>query len=165
MKSNWPILLFLPLFPCALLADETDTRVDFHPEIIGVEEGAIQNADSGTEIWRGGPHNGETRLVKTAVRVSDYSVNSMIRVNWSDYETKEGEYLFAKMDKHFDELLRDRWKAAPLVGEPLQALPKEGFVPYSHLIDQVTYLHPVVIRNHGLFHKRFPGDPGFSCGR
>ena len=45
------------------------------------------------------------------------------------------------------ELLRDRWKLAPLVGEPLQAAPKEGFRPYSHLLDQVTYLHPVVIRN------------------
>ena len=359
MNAARPLLLLLPLFPCLLLADETGTCVSVRPEIIGVDEGAIQNAGCGTEIWHGGPHNGETRLVQTAVSVSDYSVNSMIRVAWYDHEAEEGGYLFAKMDKNFEyciqygqklnigcfvtstnrgitidgglcaypayvhealqsseqkdikyttsrgnitrwepnfenpyffqrydvllgafaeylegsqtfdgktierkklvryiemrhfgfwgegaypkrlvpsnseclirfadafarhfpdirllvptngmvyspptydtikdyhfhlltakndvglfgifrdnwgwdenlsyvqklfyeankyekdggklyELLRDRWKSAPLTGEPLQALPKEGFRPYSHLLDQVTYLHPVVIRN------------------
>lgn len=359
MNCNGLLMLFLSLLPCALFADQPDEPVDVHPVIIGVDAGAIQNAGSGAEIWNGGPHNGESRLIQTAVRVSDYSVNSMIRVKWSDYEAEKGEYLFAKMDKHFEyciqygqklnigcfvtstnhgitidgglcaypvyvhealqdseqkdikyttsrgnitrwepnfenpyfferydalleafakylegsqtfdgrsvqrkklvryiemrhfgwwgegayprrlvpsnsdclirfadafakhfpdirllvptngmvyspstydtikdyhfhlltakndvglfgifrdnwgwdenlsyvqklfyasnkyekdgvrlyELLRDRWKLAPLVGEPLQALPKDGFRPYSHLIDQVTYLHPVVIRN------------------
>jgi hypothetical protein len=45
------------------------------------------------------------------------------------------------------ELLRDRWKVAPLVGEPAQVGPREGFRPYSTLLDQVDYLRPVVIRN------------------
>ena len=94
--------LLLLLVPCALLGAETVTQ----PEIITVGEGAIQNAGSGTEIWRGGPSNGEARLVKYAVRVSDYSTNSMIRVSWADYETGEGEYLFAKMDKNFEHCIQ-----------------------------------------------------------
>jgi len=102
MNCNGLLLLFLSLLPCALFADEADTSVDVHPVIIGVDAGAIQNAGSGAEIWNGGPHNGESRLIQTAVRVSDYSVNSMIRVKWSDYEVEKGEYLFAKMDKHFE---------------------------------------------------------------
>jgi hypothetical protein len=95
-----PILLLL--LPCGLSAAETVIR----PEIIPVEEGSIQNAGSGTEIWRGGPDNGESRLVKYAVRVSDYSVNSMIRISWCDYETEKGEYLFAKLDEHFEHCIR-----------------------------------------------------------
>jgi len=95
-----PILLLL--LSCGLPAAETVIR----PEIIPVEEGSIQNAGSGTEIWRGGPGNGESRLVKYAVRVSDYSVNSMIRISWCDHETKEGEYLFAKLDEHFEHCIR-----------------------------------------------------------
>ncbi|MHB8898204.1 MAG: hypothetical protein ACYC6Y_05615 [Thermoguttaceae bacterium] len=94
-------ILFL-LLPCGLPAAETVIR----PAIIPVEEGSIQNAGSGTEIWRGGPDNGESRLVKYAVRVSDYSVNSMIRISWCDYETKEGQYLFAKLDEHFEHCIR-----------------------------------------------------------
>ncbi len=85
----------------ALLAAEAQQHV-VRPTLILPEEGAIQNAGTGTEIWRGGPGDGETRLVKYAVRVSDYAVNSMIRVNWSDYEREEGEYLFADMDKYFE---------------------------------------------------------------
>ena len=102
MNRNWPFLLILSLIPCALSASERAAQTTVRPKIIGIEEGAIQNAGCGAEIWRGGPHNGETRLVQTAVRVSDYSVNSMIRVNWSDYEAEEGEYLFAKMDENFE---------------------------------------------------------------
>jgi hypothetical protein len=101
MNGKWPILFLLLLFPWAPLADETGTCVHIRPEIIGVHAGAVQNAGTGTEIWHGGPSNGETRLVQTAARVSDYAVNSMIRVNWSDYEREEGEYLFSEMDKHF----------------------------------------------------------------
>jgi len=102
MKCALSALVFLSLLPCVLFADDPVVRVHVRPDIIGVDEGAIQNAGCGTEIWRGGPHNGETRLVRTAVRVSDYSVNAMIRVNWSDYERREAEYLFARMDKHFE---------------------------------------------------------------
>ena len=74
------------------------------------DQGAIQNAGMGTEIWRGGPSNGETRLVNTAVQVSDYAVNSMIRVSWSDYERAEGEYLFKLMDKHFEYCIQYKQK-------------------------------------------------------
>lgn len=101
MNGKRPILFLLLLFPWVPLADETGTCVHMRPEIIGVDAGAIQNAGTGTEIWHGGPSNGETCLVQTAVRVSDYAVNSIIRVNWSDYEREEGEYLFSEMDKHF----------------------------------------------------------------
>ncbi|MBN2308693.1 MAG: hypothetical protein JXR94_06955 [Candidatus Hydrogenedentes bacterium] len=102
MGSGRPLLLLVALAPCALAADEGNTWVRVHPDVIGIDEGAIQNAGTGTEIWRGGPDNGEERLVVFAQRVSEYSVNSMIRVNWADYERGEGEYLFADMDKHFE---------------------------------------------------------------
>ncbi|MDA3927217.1 MAG: hypothetical protein PF904_21300 [Kiritimatiellae bacterium] len=72
------------------------------PEIIPVTQGAIQNAGAGTEVWHGGEKDGLTNLVKYAVRVSDYSVNSMIRVKWTDYEMEEGKYLFEKMDRNFE---------------------------------------------------------------
>jgi hypothetical protein len=87
---------------CALFGEEPGktTRV-VTPEVIPVEQGAIQNAGAGTEIWHGGPGNGVTQLVRYAVRVSDYSANAMIRVGWDAYETQEGEYHFEKMDKHF----------------------------------------------------------------
>ena len=106
MNRNWPLMLLLSVFPWVLPANETVAQTTIRPEIIGVDDGAIQNAGTGTEIWRGGPSNGETRLVKYAVRVSDYSTNSMVRVNWSDYEEDEGEYLFAKMDKNFEHCLQ-----------------------------------------------------------
>lgn len=82
-------------------AEEAQTDTSFSPEIISPDQGAIQNAGVGAEIWNGGPGNGVTNLVKYAVRVSEHAVNSMIRVSWADYEAKEGEYLFQKMDKHF----------------------------------------------------------------
>jgi hypothetical protein len=64
----------------------------------------------GTEIWQGGRGNGESRLVKYAVRVSDYAVNSMIRVNWADYEPTQGKYNFQQMDKHFASCIQHRQK-------------------------------------------------------
>jgi len=76
-------------------------RTDF--EVILPESGAIQNAGAGNEIWRGGPSDGETRLIDFAVKVSDFAVNSMIRVNWVDYEPTEGNYRFDKMDKYFED--------------------------------------------------------------
>ena len=56
----------------------------------------------GTEIWRGGPYDGVTNLIRYAVRVSDYSVNSMIRPAWDAFETQQGVYHFEKMDKLFE---------------------------------------------------------------
>jgi hypothetical protein len=103
---DWRVLLFLPLFLCRLFAEETPTCVNVSPEIISPDQGAIQNAGVGTEIWNGDPSNGVTNLVKYAVRVSDHAVNSMIRVSWADYETKEGEYRFQKMDKHFEHCIQ-----------------------------------------------------------
>lgn len=102
MTCRWLLLLLAGTLPLPLFGDETSGSTTIRPEIIGVEEGAIQNAGSGTEIWNGGPDNGESRLVKTAVRVSDYAVNSMIRIKWSDYEIEKGKYLFDKLDKHFE---------------------------------------------------------------
>ncbi|MDX9978890.1 MAG: right-handed parallel beta-helix repeat-containing protein, partial [Lentisphaeria bacterium] len=83
------------------MSDKGGTSMAVRPEIIGVEQGAIQNAGSGAEIWRGGPSNGNAELVNYAARVSDYSVNSMIRIRWCDYEEREGEYHFGALDQHF----------------------------------------------------------------
>jgi hypothetical protein len=94
-------IFFFLVLPGACLAGDSGPDASFSPAIIGPEQGAIQNAGCGTEIWRGGPDNGETRLVKTAVAVSDYAVNSMIRVSWDQYETEQGKYCFDRMDKHF----------------------------------------------------------------
>jgi len=82
------------------------------PEVIPVEQGAIQNAGAGTEIWHGGPGNGMTELVRYAVRISNYSANAMLRVGWDAYETQEGEYHFEKMDKHFCNTGRSSTSAA-----------------------------------------------------
>lgn len=102
MTRASPCLLLLFLWCSdALASGATKSVVHITPEIIGIDQGAIQNAGAGAEIWNGGPGNGVADLVKYAVRVSDYAVNSMIRVSWTDYETKEGEYCFQKMDKHF----------------------------------------------------------------
>ena len=87
-------------------AEDTNSRVTITPEIISPDQGAIQNAGVGAEIWNGGPSDGLTNLVKYAVRVSDHSVNSMIRVSWADYEAKEGEYRFQKMDKYFESCIQ-----------------------------------------------------------
>jgi len=55
--------------------------------------------------------------------------------------------LYEKDGVKLYELLRDRWKEAPLVGEPGRTEPKGDFRPYMCLLDQATYLHPAVIRN------------------
>ncbi len=82
----------------------TDNEEDW--SVIPVEQGAIQNAGCGTEIWHGGPFDGVTQLVNYAVRVSDYSVNSMIRPSWLDFEKEEGIYLFSKMDRNFQNCIK-----------------------------------------------------------
>jgi len=102
-KSTLPVLLFLSLVSaCALIRREPVTATTVVPEIITVEQGAIQNAGAGTEIWQGGPGDGVTNLIRYAVRVSDYSVNSMIRPGWDAFETEKGVYHFEKMDKLFE---------------------------------------------------------------
>ncbi|MDO5567087.1 MAG: hypothetical protein Q4G59_10565, partial [Planctomycetia bacterium] len=74
--------------------------------IIPVEEGAIQNAGIGTEIWYGGPSAGYDFMVKYAVQLREYALNSIIRATWSDYEEEEGVYLFEqKMDPFFQKAL------------------------------------------------------------
>lgn len=94
-KSTLPVLLFLSLVSaCALIRREPVTATTVVPEIITVEQGAIQNAGAGTEIWQGGPGDGVTNLIRYAVRVSDYSVNSMIRPGWDAFETEKGVYHF-----------------------------------------------------------------------
>ncbi len=98
---DWRILPLLMLCACALPVGSAEASECVTPEIIGVDQGAIQNAGAGAGIWNGGPGNGVTNLVRYALRVSDHAVNSMIRVSWADYEMKEGEYGFQKMDKHF----------------------------------------------------------------
>jgi len=102
--------LVVPLLLGTLLAPAWAQAGSGVPQIIRVEEGAIQNAGAGTEAWFGGPRDGETRLVKMAVRVSDHTVNSMLRISWADYETKPGEYQFAKLDKYFAWCLKYRQK-------------------------------------------------------
>ncbi len=96
--------LFLYLLTMiALFGTMTDLSA-FEPfgiKMIPIEAGAIQNAGSGTEIWRGGPSNGYEFLVKDAVRVSPYSVNSMIRTQWYVYEKEKGVYDFSSMDQSF----------------------------------------------------------------
>lgn len=89
--------------PIAQIEDkgEENTLVHVHPEIVGIDQGAVQNAGRGGEIWRGGPDNGKAQLIENAIRVSEYSVNSMIRIRWCDYEEVEGEYHFEKLDRHF----------------------------------------------------------------
>jgi hypothetical protein len=102
-KSFRPILLllFILISSCGK-SDEFGESKKTGVEVILPEAGAIQNAGAGNEIWYGGSSNGETRLIDFAVKVSDYAVNSMIRVNWADYEPTEGNYRFDKMDKYFD---------------------------------------------------------------
>lgn len=69
----------------ACLADDSGPGMVYYPEIIGSDEGTIQNAGAGAEIWHGGPDNGVADLVRYAVRVSDHAVNSMIRPSWAEY--------------------------------------------------------------------------------
>jgi len=85
----------------------------------------------------------------------------IFRDNWGLDERSYQRIYYAanKLEKDgvkLYELLRDRWKVAPLVGEPGQVGPKGDFRPYSCLLDQVDYLHPVVIRNCNVAH----GIPG-----
>lgn len=101
MKSFRCLFRFILLFTIGLFALCVKAEDPNHLKIILPEEGAIQNAGSGTEIWRGGADNGYEYLVRYAVRVSPYSANSMIRISWKDYESKEGDYHFDKLDKHF----------------------------------------------------------------
>ncbi len=102
-----PALLFLSLLPaCAFLRPaQKPTVTRFKPEAIPFEQGAIQNAGAGTEIWNGGASDGVTNLVRYAVRVSDHSANAMIRVGWDAYEPRMGEYHFEKMDATFERCL------------------------------------------------------------
>ena len=102
-KSSFTVLLFLSLLTsCALFRRESASLATVVPELITVDQGAIQNAGAGTEIWNGGPGDGVTNLIRYAVRVSEYSVNSMIRPGWDAFETREGVYHFEKMDKLFE---------------------------------------------------------------
>jgi len=91
---------------CACMVCRVNDVSVFRPEAIPVEDGAIQNAGCGTEIWNGGPGDGVTNLVRYAVRVSPYSANAMIRVGWDAYETRRGEYHFEKMDETFARCLK-----------------------------------------------------------
>ena len=101
MRLAWLPLCLVALTACTLLKGEKWSVETVTPEMITAEQGAIQNAGVGAEIWNGGPGDGVSNLVRYAVRVSEYAVNSMIRVGWDAYETKAGEYHFEKMDKHF----------------------------------------------------------------
>ncbi len=96
-----PVFLWFSIFCTQFSEDPGNTVIVVTPEVITIEQGAIQNAGVGTEIWHGGPSDGVTQLVSYSVRVSDYSANAMLRVGWDAYETQEGEYHFEKMDKHF----------------------------------------------------------------
>ncbi len=102
LSASAATLVLLSLTSCALLRENLERCETFQPDPIPVEQGAIQNAGTGTEIWHGGPGDGVTNLACYAVRVSDFSANAMIRVGWDAYETEEGEYHFEKMDKTFE---------------------------------------------------------------
>lgn len=91
---------------CACRVCPVDDVAVFRPEAISAEDGAIQNAGCGTEIWDGGPADGVTNVVRYAVRVSPHSANAMIRVGWDAYETRLGEYHFEKMDATFERCLK-----------------------------------------------------------
>jgi hypothetical protein len=103
-KLLLPILFILISF-CGK-SDEFGKLKKTSFEVIIPEAGAIQNAGAGNEIWRGGSNNGETRLIDFAVKVSDFAVNSMIRVNWADYEPTMGNYRFDKMDTYFENCVK-----------------------------------------------------------
>lgn len=76
------------------------------PELIPLSEGMIQNAGSGTEIWNGGESDGLQEIVKTAVRVSPFSCNAMVRLSWAEFEKEEGHYDFSRMDASFRNALK-----------------------------------------------------------
>lgn len=77
-----------------------------NPTIIPCEAGMIQNAGSGTEIWNGGESDGVLEIVKTAVRVSPYSCNAMIRIPWSLCEKEKGIYDFHFVDEALQNALK-----------------------------------------------------------
>lgn len=103
--NNYPATLSVLVFASLLSSAGANESL-----IILPEEGAIQNAGCGTEIWNGGPQSGEVRLIKTAVPVSEYAVNSMIRRSWHEFETEEGQYQFQKLDRLFESCIRYRQK-------------------------------------------------------
>ncbi len=106
-RRTYMVLLPLVLGMAAWGGDDAKKEtVMFRPKPIPVEAGAIQNAGCGTEIWRGGPSDGVTELVRYAVRVSEHSANAMIRVGWDAYETRQGEYRFETMDARFEQCLK-----------------------------------------------------------
>lgn len=98
-------LLFILISSCGK-SDEFGEPNKTSFEVILPEAGAIQNAGAGNEIWNGGASNGETRLIDFSVKVSDFAVNSMIRLTWKDYESAQGVYHFDKMDKYFDNCVK-----------------------------------------------------------
>lgn len=99
-----PLVLFFLLFFCSSFSTGSELNRE---RVIPVEAGAIQNAGIGTEIWNGGPSAGCDFLVRYAVQLRPYALNSMIRVSWSDYEEEEGVYLFEKkMDPYFQTALQ-----------------------------------------------------------
>lgn len=87
------------------------------------------------------------------------------RDNWGDDETRYQSIYYPgnryeKDGVRMYELIRDRWKFAPLVGEPGKWGPrKDGFHPYWHLEDQTGYLHPAVIRNCNVSMGRYTTNP------
>ena len=100
------LLLLLILISSCGKSDEFGGSKKTSFEMILPEAGAIQNAGAGNEIWRGGPNNGETRLINFAVKVSEFAVNTMIRINWVDYEPTKGDYRFDKMNQYFDNCVK-----------------------------------------------------------
>lgn len=114
MKKTWksgfravgPLIGLACFGLCACRICQVDSVAVFRPEIIPAEDGAIQNAGCGTEIWNGGPADGVTNLVRYAVRVTPYSANAMVRVGWDAYESGPGEYHFEKMDETFARCLK-----------------------------------------------------------
>ena len=100
--TAFSLLLLLGVASCTFIKNGKVERRTVTPAIIPASVGAIQNAGAGTEVWHGGEKDGVTQLVNYAVRVSDYSVNSMVRINWASFEGKKGEYFFEKLDKNFE---------------------------------------------------------------
>ncbi|MDO5582065.1 MAG: DUF4832 domain-containing protein, partial [Planctomycetia bacterium] len=76
----------------------------------------------------------------------------LFRDNFGDDERRYESMFYEKNNLQKDgvfmyQLLRDRWKYAPVEGEPMQLPLRKDYHPYSDIVDQVKYLHPVVIRN------------------
>jgi len=159
-------LFLLAISPGTLLGQGVKTLHDIKSEIIGVEQGAIQNAGAGTEIWNGGPGNGVAQLVRYAVRVSDYSVNSMIRVGWADCETTESKYTFEKLDKHFAYCLQYGQKlnigcfVTSAVGGSVIAGARCSYPAYVHEAMQASPQKDVVAKS--FWDKKDRWEPNFE---